>query len=842
MAFDATEFAKQFSKPVGTGGFQAETFASQFGRATSRDLDTSEGLYNLAIDSGLQKEADRIKEQQSGERTKEIFSGGFISDAFDALNALQYGVVGLLKGKTFNEGVKTRQSFTDQDALGDKGIPGVIAGLALDIAFDPLTYIAPFTVLKKIPAAVKIGKAAKAAAFGKRVTKTIEGTTKTFETLEGGSKTGKYLASKFSWMFGADPIFKETFERSTKNIVVQTQNTVNMAKNIARLTPKTAAKILTKDEIGRFFRTPLPKLKNALSPDEFKNVSDFYNRIDSLGAEAVDLGLLSKGKFEENIGKYIKGAFEEFELMKKKSVFGRAKIGIKGIKARKQLTTEQFAKVAAEKGQIDNPAYLLFKSAFDLTKDVENAKLFRRVNRLFGTDVAQEGFKKLPKGIKLGDLSEKYVPNNMAEYLNEIIKPSEKTVGKQLVANFKFFKVIMNPATHARNIVSNKILNWWKLGMNPLDPRVISAEAESLTEIAKKGGKWIDEARPHGYNIDTFAAAEMKGLLDSPEVAAFGKKTGGLWQKVKKNLGDVYQAEENQAKLSSYIFNRKHRNLKPEEAWKAAESATFNYAQVTPFVRKMRESLFGFPFITFTVKATPVVAETAVKAPHRISAIGKIKQSIENLSDIEQTDKERASEPPWVKEGFYIKLPMKDKEGRSAYFDLTYILPFGDLLAGNFLERAQLRETGTKESLSSAALRKSPFINLVSEMGKNQDFFGNKIWKDSDPSDKQLGDLLRHVTKTYAPPLVADQLPGGYNKSGERTQRGFVGAVGEKERPDQRRTLMQELLRTVGAKVQPIDVDIQESFQEWNTKKGLETLLRENQVGKDFNKFYIPKQ
>jgi len=40
-----------------------------------------------------------------------------------------------------------------------------------------------------------------------------------------------------------------------------------------------------------------------------------------------------------------------------------------------------------------------------------------------------------------------------------------------------------------------------------------------------------------------------------------------------------------------------------------------------------------------------------------------------------------------LKMDFYIKLPMKDKQGRSAYFDLTYILPFGDLLAGNFFEK-----------------------------------------------------------------------------------------------------------------------------------------------------------
>jgi hypothetical protein len=807
-------------------------------RTASKDIDSSAGLYNLAVKNGYQREADRILASQSGEKTKQIFSGGFISDALDTLSALQYGVVGMLKGKTFNEGVKTRQSFTDKDALGDKGIPGIVAGIALDIAFDPLTYIAPVTIVKKVPLLSKLVKGAKELAFGKAVTKTIEGTDKTFEAIEGGTKTGKYLASKLGWMWGADPIFRETFERGTKNVAISTQNVVEMAKGISKLAPETASKLLTKDETGRFIRVGLDALRKSLKPEEFEAVSNMYNKLDNLSREAMDLGLLSKEKGEPNLGEYIKNAYTEYEQAKNKGMFGFSKVGIKGIKKRVEgLTPEKMA----ELGQIDNPAYLLFKSSADLTRDVENAKMFKQIAEKFGTDVAQDGFTKLPEGVRLGTLAGKYVPNHMAEYLTDIINPSKDTLTKELVANFKFFKVIMNPGTHARNIVSNKILNYWKLGMNPLDPRVISSDAEAIKEIAKGVGKYSDEARPLGYNLDTFASAEMKGLLDSPEAMNALGKTGKTWQAVKKKLGDIYQAEENQAKLSAYIFNRKHKGLSAEEAWKAAESATFNYAQVTPFVRKLRESLFGFPFITFTVKSTPVVAETLAKAPQRISVIQKIKQGIENLSDIKETDKERELEPSWVKNGFYIKLPIKDKQGRSAYFDLTYILPFGDLMSGNFFEGGTSRETGLPESKVTTAAKKSPFFSLVSELSKNQDFYGNKIWRESDSTEKQLGDIMRHLTKTYAPPPVSDQIPGGYNEKGERQQRGIVGALGASEE-NQKRNLMQELLRLVGGKIQPIDADIQETYVEWNKKKALQNMLRERGVLEEFRRFYQPKE
>jgi hypothetical protein len=182
------------------------------------------------------------------------------------------------------------------------------------------------------------------------------------------------------------------------------------------------------------------------------------------------------------------------------------KLGIKGIKKRRPgLTPEKMA----ELGQIENPSYLLFKSMIDLTKDIENAKLFRLVNERFAVDTAMEGFKQLPKSARLGDLASKYVPENIFEYIQEISQPVKYGIGKQLVANFKFFKVIMNPATHARNIASNQILNWWKLGMNPLDPRVWGVQKEAIAEIARKGGKWTKEAKSVGYNLNTFASNEI---------------------------------------------------------------------------------------------------------------------------------------------------------------------------------------------------------------------------------------------------------------------------------------------------------------------------------------------
>jgi hypothetical protein len=824
---------------LGTGGGLP---TGQIPTGNKYELSTSKGLYNLAVDSGFQKDADRVMETQSGEDVNKIFSGGFISDVFDALNALQYGVTGMLKGKSFIEGVKTRQSFSDKDALGDKGLPGVIGGIIADIAVDPLTYIAPWTIAKKVPLVSKLAKAGKEAIFGKRVVKTVETgvkATKEVPVLEGGTKVGRYFANKLVYAYGAGPEMKDMLTRNTASIAIGTKNIVNITKKLAKIPNLKASKLLTKDETGRFIRTPLEELKKTLGEGDFNAVSEAWKSIDDLGKEAVNAKLLTKEKFEENFGEYIKNAYTEYEKAKNKGLFSWAKRKITPIKARKEgLTKEKMI----ELGQIDDPAYLFFKSSLDILRSTENAKLFNTIKKGYAVDIAQEGFKQLPKTAGLGELAGKYIPENIFDYVQEISEPMKYGIGKKLMGDFKFFKVVMNPATHARNIISNQILNWWKLGMNPLDPRVFKSNATALREISKKSGKWMDEAKKIGYDIDTFAANELRHLFDLPEANAAMGKLGKNWSKVKTKLGDVYQGEENFAKLSAYIFNKTTKKLSPENAWKAAEAATFNYAQVTPFIRKMRTALFGFPFITFTTKATPLAAETMLKYPRRVSVFGKIKNSLEDLADIKETERERASEAPWVRDGFYIKLPMKDKYDRSAYFDLTYIIPFGDLMSGQFLERKVSTETGLKESLPLAAMSQAPAINLLKEIGHNQDFYGNSIWKESDDSAGQLQDLFRHMLKTYLPPLVSDQIPGGYNAKGERQQRGIIGATQTPEDEiRQKRTLQQEIMRNAGLKIQPVNVDIQEDYQEWNRKKALEMLLREKGVVKDFSSTYIPK-
>lgn len=788
-----------------------------FTSARTENLQTLAGLEQLAKKQGLGKESEKILAGK-GEDPEKIFSGGVVSDIFDTLNALQYGVVGVLKGKSFKEGMRTRESFSKKDALGEFGVPGLIGGIALDIAVDPLTYV-PIVGLGKV--ALK-GVKGVAQVAGKVAIKTIP----------GAQQVGDTLGRAFIYRFGQDPIYKEIAERSTKNIAVGIENMIDVVRPITKLDTPTQRAIAVARKAGKLDELPKELLDTARPA---------FDELDRLGNEAVEAGLLKKDIYEQNVGQYISRLYRKHEISK--GVVERVKgffepkplrINLERFKKRTDIPED----VREVMGEILEAGYPTAKSLVQLTQAVERAKFFKVVAGKWAKDTIEDGFQKLPDVKTLGELAGKAVPTSIFDDIQEIIRvrsPLEKGLNK-VVAGFKFSKVILNPATHARNIMSNFVLN----NFEGLSPARIDIYAKAAKQLAIKGDLY-KEAKSVGLGVDTFASAELKSMLQSPEVSKLGSAVRDSINKI----AGLYQKEEEFAKMAQYIFQRS-KGLNPEEAIKIAERATFNYAQVTPFIRRMRESIFGYPFITFTYKVTPQVARTLVTKPTKISNIGKIKQAIENQSDLKELSAERATEPEWVRDGFYVKLPMKDKFGRSSYLDLTYIMPFGDMVSGQIFERDIKRETGLPEGTVEAQLKKLPFFNLLRELGKNQDFFGNKIWLESDGMDKQLGDVMRHISKTYLPPLVGDQLSGGYRASGERRPPLFKRVVTKPEQLEtggaQQRTLSQELLRQVGLKISPVDLGMQATFSEREKIRALETLLKERGEIAEFKRTFVPKE
>lgn len=1101
------------------------------------DLTTAEGLLEFATeDTKLSKKIQKIASKPK-EDPDVIFSGGLISDIFDGLNALQYGVVGLVKGKTFGEGVKTRESFSKKDALGKYGVPGMIAGIAADIALDPLTYVGGFGIGKRIFAGLE--KAAPVAV-------------KAMRTLPLGDKVIDFLGSKFVYRFGQDPVYADLAERMIKNIGIGQENLLDIARPLMKLDPEIQKIIATARKAGKLEELPEDILKVA---------KPAFDELDKLGKQAVEAGLLDAKTYEQNVGRYMARLYKTKEAPEKvgKYFFGKKplRIDLSRFKKRQDIPEE----IREAMGEMLEAGYPTAKSLVQLKDAVEKANFFKTVTQKWGVDEMAEGLAKLPDTKRLGELAGKYVPKAIFEDLDYMVQGAKKAgIQKQLVAGFKYGKVILNPATHGRNILSNFILN----SFEGLSPARLDIYAEAAKEIATKG-KWYQEAKSVGLGLNTFAARELKDILTGVE----GKGLSAGLKRAGKKIASIYQGEEEFAKLAQYIFQRKS-GLGIEEAWKVAERATFNYAQVTPFIRRLRESVFGMPFITFcvsvdteiltqdgwktfdkikekdmtlaydiktgklkwqsiksvnvfpyvgkmkyirsrsldilmtpdhrnvvertlhrrlsekhytkeimvvkankltkmdrivvagkynapikktiddkwvklvgwgvtegyivnksnalyvgqtnkegqkeieslrkeidierfniqekrfklggyklhkvyyfpakirdvflkyapnknltvkflkkltkdqlellyktllladgcvtgsqpvliqnpgetansmqilgvmlgkqfgwsvkqnclsitvtkgnkrqlrrnlptdvgysglvwcpqtnfgtwvarrngkvfitgnTYKATPQVLKTMIKYPTRISNIGKIKNAIESLSDRKILKTEREAEPDYIRDGFFMRLPKKDKYGRSAYFDLSYIIPFGEILSG------QLYQPGVSETAPQTILGKFPAFNVIGELFKNKDFFGNKIVKDSSIEPAEQGkDIFQYLLRFYSPPLLEGSIETLFNADA-REETGlkglFPGRLGRSIKMEEAgateiinqmkttRTVTQELLRAfLGLKVTPFNVDKEISRRDSELRKKLQQILIDEGLIKEFTIPFVPK-
>jgi len=417
-------------------------------------------------------------------------------------------------------------------------------------------------------------------------------------------------------------------------------------------------------------------------------------------------------------------------------------------------------------GEITDPAVGFAKATVQMTSMVENAKLLRRIadTAEWVAPMAEKyraGFTRMPNIRQLGGLANRLVRSDIANYVNEFDYLVNRTPGKLLniMRMWKFGKTCLNPATHFRNMLSNSILlDFSGVGLEKQPALYLQA----LDEMIKRG-PLFQKAFKSGAVLDTFVASELRqlqtnlvGLRPGNAIEAMGGMSRGVFNKA----GHIYQSEEQLAKMVKFLDEFKiHGNA--SRAAMAAQEALFNYADVPPLVRKIRESPFGVPFITFPYKAIPAVFKAINRNPLAFWKYEMMFRSIERASAAavgltpEQADKEKEL----AKRGSaaftrFLRLPFTDQDKNPYFLDLTYILPWGDLF--------EMGRFGfLPPSLTPGGLA-TPILDTL----YNKDFYGDKIWKDGDSGFEKSQKFFQHLARYYLPSLVgvpgAESLPAGF--------------------------------------------------------------------------------
>lgn len=393
------------------------------------------------------------------------------------------------------------------------------------------------------------------------------------------------------------------------------------------------------------------------------------------------------------------------------------------------------------------------------------------------TDITRGGVRiiRLPESKALGALSGIHVPEGLYTFLTEGWgKFLSSTAGKWLMAltnplGFKSMKTVYTPGSAVRNIASNQILNFLK------DPgsfkefisgiRVVLNPAESrFQEMEKAGvflGSIVGEEAARFYN-------KLGDLSKLDQTDAFHKVydvLGALHNK----LGDIRSFSENIAKAQAYLHAR-NMGASISQAKNVAEKTIFAYQKIGPAIRIARST--GIPFLTFTIKAVPFVAEQGIKYPGRLAMFPKLETNY--LKAVGINEQEQKYLPDYM-QGM-LPLPGKDKNGNTVYFNPQYIYPWGQVLSSESqqLPSMPLLKKGFQ---LPGGVSIAPTISELTSQATGRDTFTNQEFvRQSQTPGQQVRARIEHVAKTFSPtPLsnIIQFLPGATGTTQAAKTRGF---------------------------------------------------------------------
>ena len=494
---------------------------------------------------------------------------------------------------------------------------------------------------------------------------------------------------------------------------------------------------------------------------------------------------------------------------------------------------------------ITDLSYLTGKGLRDLTKDVELYKMYNSLSRQknsfafasrkIGSGEIKEHFIKLKgdieprkvfvrneawlkannwvklakkpvKGTKglpeFGNLSGGYVPRDLYEAMTDMQRvagPVER-VFTRLLSKWKYGKVILRPATHVRNLISNMILN--DLGGLPFYK--VHRYAQAARAMKEKGANvyYREAMKTPLFALGGWAKYEVGAdrALKAMSRGGNAEKFYDTWYKFRGRVQQatrfpsaMYDMEEKLFKMAKFIDNRK-KGVAIREAYEDAMKWTFNYGEITPFIRGVKTWMM--PFATFSYKALPIVAESAIKHPMRLMKWPAMAMGVTwaALSAQEVTAQDwnyiKKSLAGYMKTGHFMLIPFRDSQGRLQTGDMTYIFPWGDI--GELSQQGLLR------------LMQNPAFTLASQLSQNQNFFGQPIWHDWESPQVKIFKVFNHIwrqmTPSWSPDLALGtnpELKGGFdwNNISRAVKQNTEGAP----------TMGQALSSAFGFKLKPLE-------------------------------------
>lgn len=451
--------------------------------------------------------------------------------------------------------------------------------------------------------------------------------------------------------------------------------------------------------------------------------------------------------------------------------------------------------VTPEAQELAKDLYNLTASSLEIlpkvAREAEKAVLFPKLrnNPMVTSTKPKPGFVTLDhkefKGL--------YVEKETAQAIEELghIDTISTTIwNKFFMAPWKMGKVVLRIPTHFRNVYGNMVLNDWG-GMSILNPRTYRTYIDAIKELKKQGPLTREFQKMTGV-ATTFADVETAHF---PTALKYGANPFDiaeyLFSRITKPFARLYQMEETWAKTAKYIWNLDNGMSKKDAALDAVKW-TFNYGEVTPFVRTVRQTFV--PFATWQTKVIPLMIETAIKHPVRFLKWMAVPLTLTalGLSQVGMSPDEwqelKRKFPDYLKEGVFSVVPWRDKNEKLQLFNWTWMLPgIGDV--------ADLKHQGL------FTFFQHPLLTWAGNLQANKTFSGAPIWYDWEPSEVKAWRMLTHTYMQFAPSIIGTDVRDLYRTAQEHLFEPMgLTEVGEKKAL----TPLQLLASQFGLRVSPI--------------------------------------